>query len=202
MRDGENRVTGGVQLQSPCYKCGYYNCRCKVPVTYRGKKTYVLPDYAYAYEPWPKLKNPVHRKVYLIGSLRNPEIPKLANVLRVALGKNWTVFDDWHAAGPEADDYWREYSINRGDDYDTALKGYAARNVQAFDRKHLSECTHAVLVLPAGKSGHLELGFCIGAGKRTIIRLDTDYDRWDVMYGLADAVVFADKNLLEELERC
>jgi len=143
----------------------------------------------------------VHRKVYLIGSLRNPEVPDLGKVLRVALGEEWTVFDDWYAAGPEADDYWRTYPINRGDTYATALKGYAARNVQAFDRKHLNECTHAVLVLPAGKSGHLELGRCIGAGKRTIIFLDADYDRWDVMYGLADAVVSTEDELLKELER-
>ncbi|WP_428493106.1 DUF1937 family protein [Rhodopila sp.] len=33
-----------------------------------------------------------------------------------------------------------------------------------------------------------ELGLSIGAGKRTHIQLDKDYDRWDVMYRLADQV--------------
>ena len=42
----------------------------------------------------------------------------------------------------------------------------------------------AVLVLPAGKSGHLELGYMIGSGKRGYILFDDDVEdcRWDVMY--------------------
>ena len=36
-------------------------------------------------------------KVYLIGSLRNPKVPKIAEKIR-ALG--FEVFDDWFAAGP------------------------------------------------------------------------------------------------------
>ncbi len=44
--------------------------------------------------------------IYLIGSLRNPNIPAIANELRT-LG--YEVFDDWYAAGPEADDYWKSY---------------------------------------------------------------------------------------------
>jgi len=164
-----------------------------------GRRTAPSTDYLpTSLWKWPELMNPVRRKVYLIGSLRNPTVPDLGRVLRLALPQ-WEVFDDWYAAGPEADDYWRTYSMNRGDDYATALKGYAARNVQTFDAKHLDECTHAVLVLPAGKSGHLELGRCIGAGKRTIIYLDADYDRWDVMYGLADAVVSTEDDLYKEL---
>ena len=40
------------------------------------------------------------------------------------------VFDDWYAAGPEADDYWKSYEINRGRDYIDALSGRAARHVE------------------------------------------------------------------------
>lgn len=42
-------------------------------------------------------------KVYVIGSLRNPRIPEIANELREKLGCE--VFDDWHAAGPHGDDH-------------------------------------------------------------------------------------------------
>ncbi len=41
-------------------------------------------------------------KVYVIGSLRNPKIANVAETLRQRLGVE--VFDDWLAAGPEADD--------------------------------------------------------------------------------------------------
>ena len=40
-------------------------------------------------------------KVYLIGSLRNLKLPKIAQKIR-ELG--FEVFDDWYAAGRKADD--------------------------------------------------------------------------------------------------
>lgn len=123
--------------------------------------------------------------IYLIGSLRNPEIPKIASTLRELTKQQ--VFDDWYAAGPEADDYWKKYEQEKGHDYKTALKGFAARNVFQFDKTHLSNAESVVLALPAGKSGHLELGWSLGKGKRGYILLDSP-DRWDVMYQFADMV--------------
>ena len=126
-------------------------------------------------------------KVYIIGSLRNPDIRGIGCILRASLPQA-IIFDDWHAAGPEADDHWKAYEQERGRTYLEALKGEAARNVFAFDKRHLDEATHIVLVLPAGKSGHLELGYASGQGKRTFVLLD-EVERWDVMYQFATAVV-------------
>ncbi len=123
--------------------------------------------------------------IYLIGSLRNPRVPEVAKLLR---GHGYDVFDDWYAAGPNADDHWRDYERERGHDLVTALDGYAARHVFEYDRSHLDRCHTGVLLLPAGKSGHLELGYLIGQGKPGYIVLDGDPDRYDVMYGFADAV--------------
>lgn len=122
--------------------------------------------------------------IYLIGSLRNPDVPKVAASLRAA---GIEVFDDWYAAGPDADDRWRDYEIGRGRTYIEALDGLAANHVFDFDRCHLQQCDAALLVLPAGKSGHLELGYVIGRGKRGYILLDSP-DRWDVMYRFATKV--------------
>lgn len=123
--------------------------------------------------------------VYLIGSLRNAEVPKIANVLRRET--EWEVFDDWYAAGPEADDKWREYEIAKGHSYIEALRGHAARNVFQFDKRHLDRADAVILVLPAGKSGHLELGYSLGRGRRGYVLLDNP-DRWDVMYQFATLV--------------
>lgn len=136
------------------------------------------------------------KTVYLIGSLRNPELPRLANRLRA---KGFDVFDDWVAAGPEADEKWREYEIAKGHSYGEALKGYAANHVCDYDRSHLDRCDAAVLVLPAGKSGHLELGYFLGKGKPGFILLDADYDRWDTMYLLSTDVINNEADLVKAL---
>ena len=136
-------------------------------------------------------------KVYLIGSLRNPKVPKIAEKIR-ALG--FEVFDDWFAAGPEADDKWRDYEKARGRTYTEALQGLAADHVYQFDLKHLDDCDIAVLYLPAGKSGHLEFGYIIGKGKKGYILLDNP-ERWDVMYKFAHGVFLSFDELRNELKR-
>jgi len=134
--------------------------------------------------------------IYLIGSLRNPKVPQLAAVLRA---EGYDVFDDWYAAGPEADDYWQRYEQERGHTYARALRGYAAEHVWGYDKSHLNRCDIGVLMLPAGKSGHLELGYIIGLGKRGLILLDKTPDRWDVMYRFAEAVCFSEEELIRAL---
>lgn len=135
--------------------------------------------------------------IYLIGSLRNPRVPQVAKELRAA---GHDVFDDWYAAGPEADDYWQAYEIGRGHNFQEALDGYAAYHVYNFDRFHLDRCSVGVLLLPAGKSGHLELGYMAGQGKETYIVLDRQPDRYDVMYRFARKVVVDVKDILEDLD--
>lgn len=123
-------------------------------------------------------------KVYLIGSLRNPEIPAIAARLR---REGYDTFDDWFAAGPEADDHWKTYEQGKGNSYTEALKGKAARHVFQFDHDNLDVCEIAILALPAGRSGHLELGWALGRGKQGYVLLD-DPERWDVMYQFASGV--------------
>lgn len=136
--------------------------------------------------------------IYLIGSLRSPRVPDVANNLRKV---GYEVFDDWYAAGPEADDYWQKYEKERGRTYREALEGYAVNNVVDFDRRHLERCDAAVLVMPAGKSGHLELGLVLGRAKPGFILLDGEPDRWDAMYRLATGVCSTTEELIEDLSR-
>ncbi len=109
------------------------------------------------------------------------------------------IFDDWFSAGFEADDMWRDYEKGKGHDFQAALQGHAAKHVFQFDKHHLDTCDVAVLVLPAGKSGHLELGYVAGKGKPTAILLDSDPDRFDVMYQFADRVATNESELVEWL---
>lgn len=136
------------------------------------------------------------KTVYIIGSLRNPEIPKIGNYIR-SLG--FDVFDSWFAAGPLADDSWQQYEKERGLTYSKALKDWAARHVFDFDLYHLNRCDIGILVLPAGKSGHLELGYLIGKGKLGYVLFDKEPERWDQMYNFCNNVFFNIEDLGKEL---
>lgn len=137
--------------------------------------------------------------LYLVGSLRNERIPVLAERLREEL-PGVEVFDDWYAAGPEADDYWKEYEQGRGHSYREALSGYAARDVFEFDKRNLDRSTHVLLVLPAGKSGHMEVMYGkYGVGAKAAILLDPDDCRWDVMYQFVDRVLKSDDEIKDWL---
>lgn len=122
--------------------------------------------------------------IYITGSLRNPEIPKIAKEL-TDLGLH--VFADWFAAGDKADDAWRDYERSQGRTFEQALEGPAARNVFEFDRKWLDRANAVLLVLPAGKSAFMEAGYAAGKGKYVVVLLD-DPERWDVMLQFADVV--------------
>ena len=136
------------------------------------------------------------KKIYLIGSLKNEQIPHLANKLR-ALG--FEVFDDWFSPGPEADDFWRNYEKVRGSTYKQALNNYAAKHIFEFDKHHIDRGDIGVLYMPAGKSGHLELGYLVGKGKPCFILFDEEPERWDIMTQFANAVCFSFDELKEEL---
>lgn len=147
------------------------------------------------------LKGPNDKKViYLIGSLRNKEIPNIANQLR---DLKFEVFDDWHSVSPNGDDLWKEYEIKRGRTYEEALKGWHAHNVFDFDKKHVDDSDIGVLIMPAGKSAFLELGYIIGQGKSGFILMD-DQERYDVMVLFTEvtggSVCFSIEALKEKLK--
>jgi nucleoside 2-deoxyribosyltransferase len=127
----------------------------------------------------------ISMKIYLIGSLRNQEVPVYANKLR-ELG--FEVFDDWYAVGPKADDHWLEYEKARGHTYAQALQGHAARNTFHFDKRNIDQADVGVLIYPAGKSAHLELGYMIGKQKPAYIFIPQEPERWDVMTQFATGV--------------
>lgn len=128
--------------------------------------------------------------IYIIGSLRNKRIPTVAKMLRET---GLEVFDDWYAAGEFADDSLRDYYRERGLTYDQILESYSARHIFEFDKKHLDRCSMALLVGPAGKSAHLELGYVVGQGKPGYILLDEEPERVDIMQQFATKVFMNDE---------
>lgn len=140
--------------------------------------------------------DPDKKGVYVAGSLRNPHIVEVGNMLRAA---GYEAFDEWFSGGPEADDYWQKYEMARGRSFKEAVKGRAAQNIFLFDQAHIDMADAFVLVLPAGKSAHLELGRALSIGIPTFILLDSEESRYEVMPGLADSVCSTEVELMDKL---
>ncbi len=136
--------------------------------------------------------------IYLIGSLRNEQLVDTGNALREAL-PGVEIFDDWWAPGRRADDHWKEYEQARGRTYKQALGGWAARHVFEFDKFHLDRVDAGVLILPAGRSCHLEMGYLAGQEKPTYVLMDNP-DRWDVMYQFATGITFSMEELVDRIQ--
>src|SRR3990167_5061896 len=135
------------------------------------------------------------QKIYLIGSLRNSRVPEVARELRTI---GYEVFDDWYAAGPEADDYWQKYEQDRGHSYIEALNGNAANHVFHYDWTHLNNSDLALMVMPCGKSGWMEFGYMRGLKKPGLVLMEKEPERWDVMIGFANKIFYN----LEDLKIC
>lgn len=126
-------------------------------------------------------------KIYVASSWRNQIYPEVVRALREdghdvydfrnppgGTGFSWQQVDATDAKTIEA--YFKAL------DTDIARAGFAS------DRKHLEECDACVLVLPSGRSAHIEAGYAAGQGKRVIVLLHEDKFEPELMYLLCDGI--------------
>jgi hypothetical protein len=138
-----------------------------------------------------------YKKLYLIGSLRNPQLPIIGNRIR-ELG--FDVFDDWFSGGEIADEAWQAHEELKGRSYVDALYDRYATHIWEFDKYHLDTSDLAVMVHPVGRSAHIELGYMAGLGKPTDVYFDQPVERWDVMLRFSSGVFFSQEDLLVALK--
>lgn len=136
------------------------------------------------------------RSIYLIGALKNPKVITLENELRA---RGYDPFSEWINPGIHADEYWQKYEKRRGRTYAQAIKSYHARHVFAFDLYHINRCDAGVLVMPAGKSACLELGYFCGQKKPAFVLFDREPRRFDLMFQFATGIFFDKKDLFKAL---
>ena len=117
--------------------------------------------------------------VYIIGALKNPRVPEVAARIRE---KGFEVRDEWHSAGPDADDHWQRYEQTRGHSFAEALQGLPAQNTFFFDQGWIDLADIGIMIAPTGRSGHLEFGYMVGQGKPVyILQEGEDPPRFDIM---------------------
>lgn len=137
--------------------------------------------------------------IYVMGSLKNPNIPEVARFLR----KNgYDAFDGWFAAGPTADKAWKAYAVGNGWSYKQALASPFCTTAYEFDYAHLVQCKAGVLVMPAGKSAHVELGLLRGWNRPVWILHEGEPpgDEWELMPKLATDMAYSLGELLMLLD--
>ena len=127
------------------------------------------------------------RKVYVASSWRNEGQPLIVRMLR---NEGHEVYDfrnpaegnngfAWRSIDPD----WKDWSPEqfRGNlSHPVAEEGYR------FDYDAMKWADTFLLVMPCGRSAHLELGWAIGAGKHSIILLSDGEP--ELMYKLADSI--------------
>jgi hypothetical protein len=71
----------------------------------------------------------------------------------------------------------------------TFLKTFEAQKAFREDKKWIEWCDTLVMLLPCGKSAHLEAGYAKGLGKEVVIVGSFPDGDFDVMYGFADRLI-------------
>jgi len=139
-------------------------------------------------------------RIYVASSWKNEIQPELVKHLRAA-GHEVYDFrhpteDDEGFSWEEIEGQWQGWTPGQ---FLAALSHPAAVRGFLHDFEAMERADTGVLVLPCGKSAHLEAGYFAGAGKRLFI-LMKDHDTPELMYKLATRVCTSVEELLAEIE--
>jgi hypothetical protein len=139
-------------------------------------------------------------RIYVASSWRNRYQPEVVESLRE---HQFEVYDFRHPAPgdegfawAEIDPAWQSWAPEQ---YLEALQHPLAQVGFAQDRLALQMADITVLVLPCGRSAHLELGYAVGVGQRTAVLMLESCEA-ELMYLLADRVCLSMDELLAWLQ--
>jgi hypothetical protein len=139
-------------------------------------------------------------KIYVASSWRNPFHQGFVDSLREA---GHDVYNFKNPPGNKEAFHWKEVDPNWRDwnavQLRAALSSPEAEAGYQADIDALNWCEACVLLLPAGNSSHLELGWASGRGKRTIVLL-SGQDEPELMYKMATHICSTFLEVLEALK--
>ena len=142
-------------------------------------------------------------KIYVATSWKNILQPAVVAALR---SLSQEVYDFRHPVKGDDGFSWSEIDPNwtnwTNEQYLEALEHSAAKRGFKFDMDALEACDMCILVLPCGRSAHLELGYAQGANKRTMILLQQDNRdvEAELMYKMVDRIVTTFDDMLKYIE--
>lgn len=137
------------------------------------------PDYVYVASSW---RNRFHGGTVEVLRAAGIDCYDFRNPAPGVAGFSWSEIDpDWEA--------WTADQYVAALEHPIAVEGYR-RDFEAMQRADTF-----VLVLPCGRSAHLELGWAVGAGKRTCI-LTKDGEEPELMAKMVDHIATSTMDLL------
>ncbi len=140
-------------------------------------------------------------KIYVASSWRNPRQQVIVELLR---DHGYRVYDFEHPEPGTNGFHWSEIDPEWNNwgaaEFRNSLGHPIAEKAFALDMTALQECDVCVLVLPCGRSAHLEAGFALGAGKPTVI-LMSGRDEPELMYKMTPHICTDWKEMLDCLEQ-
>jgi hypothetical protein len=135
-------------------------------------------------------------RIYVASSWRNQKQPGVVRALRTA---GHEVYDFRNPAPglsgfawSEIDGGWQQWSPTQ---FRQALKHPIAREGFRRDREALESCDACVLVLPCGRSAHLEAGYAAARGADTFVLTEEPCEP-ELMYRLMSGIVCSVEELL------
>jgi hypothetical protein len=139
-------------------------------------------------------------KIYVASSWRNPYQQNVVAVLRA---EGHDVYDFRNPPG-RAGFAWKQVSDKpphewTPEDWRTTLQHPDAIAGFNADMGALEGCDACVLVLPCGRSAHLELGWAAGAGRRTYVLAAPTLDEPELMVKMCSGVVLTLDELRSKL---
>lgn len=139
-------------------------------------------------------------RIYVASSWRNEYQPVIVSMLRTAGHEVYDFPNPPHSTGFKWSDIGLDLPCS-AEDYRAALLTHP-RAAQGFmaDFAAMRWADTCLLVLPCGRSAHLELGWMAGAGKRTLI-LTRDNEEPQLMALLADTICVSVEEVLRELAK-
>ena len=148
-------------------------------------------------------------RIYLASSWRNAELVRATASFLRTCGFSVDDFTDTRTDREGGERFvFDRYVFNAAEvnlDKCDAVEFLRSKEVQqAFqqDKVGLDWADACVLILPAGRSSHLEAGYAVGRGKKLVIFGEFHPGEYDTMYGFADLLTSDPNELNAFLKTC
>lgn len=136
-------------------------------------------------------------KIYLASSWRNPYYDDIFNWLSKEFPHTYNFKKDGFHWSDVLGSDWKQVSL---EEYKTGLSHVEAEIGFERDKTALESASATVVVLPCGRSAHLELGVAIGLNQYTAIYSPEHFEP-ELMYKFCDLITDDVDELIENLQK-